>query len=78
MSLLHLPHHDGSPLYVSDEAPALGDTVTVRVRTSADDPVDAIWLRTTYDAEPVFHPTTATDRRRRRVVGGASCRCTTR
>ncbi|WP_439938268.1 alpha-amylase family glycosyl hydrolase [Nocardia sp. N13] len=60
MSLLHLPHHDGSPLYVSDEAPALGDTVTVRVRTSADDPVDAIWLRTTYDAEPVFHPTTST------------------
>ena len=34
MTLLHLPHHDGSPVYVSDEAPALGDTVTVRVRTS--------------------------------------------
>ena len=32
MSLLHLPHHDGSPVYVSDEAPALGETVTVRVR----------------------------------------------
>ena len=60
MSLLHLPHHDGSPLHVSDEAPALGDTVTVRVRTSAGDPVDEIWLRTTYDAEPVFHPTTST------------------
>ena len=59
MSLLHLPHHDGSPLYVSDEAPTLGDTVTVRVRTSAGDPVDAIWLRTTYDAEPVFHATTS-------------------
>ena len=56
MSLLHLPHHDGSPVYVSDEAPALGDTVTVRVRTSPGDPVEAIWLRTTYDAEPVFHP----------------------
>ena len=62
VSLLHLPHHDGSPLYVSDEAPGLGDTVTVRVRTHAADPVDAVWLRTTYDAEPVFHPTTsATD-----------------
>ena len=47
VSLLHLPHHDGSPLHVLDEAPALGDTVTVRVRTSAHDPVDAIWLRTT-------------------------------
>lgn len=54
MSLLHQPHHDGSPLYVSDEAPGLGDTVTVRVRTHRDDPVESMWLRTTYDAEPVF------------------------
>jgi alpha-glucosidase len=60
VSLLHDPHHDGSPLYVSDEAPELGATVTVRVRTSAADPVEAVWLRTTYDAEPVFHPTTST------------------
>ncbi len=59
MSLLDLPHHDGSPLHVSDESPRLGDVVTVRVRTSAADPVDAVWLRTTYDAEPVFHPMTA-------------------
>ncbi|MGM1018017.1 MAG: glycoside hydrolase family 13 protein [Actinomycetota bacterium] len=29
---LPTPHHDGSPLYVSDDAPELGDTVTVRVR----------------------------------------------
>ena len=29
VSLLHDPHHDGSPLYVSDEAPELGATVTV-------------------------------------------------
>lgn len=60
MSLLHLPHHDGSPLHVSDEAPALGDTVTVRVRTHVEDsPVESMWLRTTYDAEPVYvemHP----------------------
>ena len=60
MSLLDLPHHDGSPLHVSDESPRLGDVVTVRVRTSTADPVDAVWLRTTYDAEPVFHPMTAT------------------
>ncbi|GAB3024605.1 alpha-glycosidase [Nocardioides flavus (ex Wang et al. 2016)] len=53
--LLHLPHHDGSPLHVSDGAPALGDTVTVRVRTHVDDaPVEGMWLRTTYDAEPVY------------------------
>lgn len=59
MSLLRQPHHDGSPLFVSDEAPGLGDTVTVRVRTHRDDPVEGMWLRTTYDAEPVFvemHP----------------------
>ncbi len=56
MSLLDLPHHDGSPSYVDDEAPTLGDTVAVRVRTAASDPVDAIWMRTTYDAEPVYHP----------------------
>ena len=62
MSLLHDPHHDGSPLYVSDEAPELGATVSVRVRTSAADPVEAVWLRTTYDAEPVSHPTTPTAR----------------
>ena len=53
--LLHDPHHDGSARYVSDEAPRLSDTVTVRCRTAASDPVDAVWLRTTYDAEPVFH-----------------------
>jgi alpha-glucosidase len=61
VSLLHLPHHDGSPLYVADEAPVLGTTVAVRVRTSAEDPVRAVWLRTTYDAEPVYvemHPST--------------------
>ena len=54
VSLLHLPHHDGSPLHVSDESPTLGATVTVRVRTSVEDPVAGMWLRTTYDAEPVF------------------------
>ncbi len=60
MSLLDQPHHDGSPLHVFDESPRLGDMVTVRVRTSAADPVDEVWLRTTYDAEPVYHPMTAT------------------
>ncbi|MBZ5734608.1 glycoside hydrolase family 13 protein [Nocardioides sp. TRM66260-LWL] len=55
--LLDEPHHDGSPLHLSDDAPALEDVVTVRVRTSAAPgrAPEAIWLRTTYDAEPVFH-----------------------
>ncbi|GCD90750.1 glycoside hydrolase family 13 protein [Nocardioides sp. LS1] len=55
-SLLHEPHHDGSPLYVGDEVPTLGWSTQVRVRTAADDPVEAMWIRTTYDAEPTFHP----------------------
>ena len=54
MSLLHQPHHDGSPLYLSDEAPALGSTVTVRVRTHAERPVRRMWVRTTFDAEPTY------------------------
>ncbi|SFB84601.1 alpha-glucosidase [Nocardioides terrae] len=53
--LLSQPHHDGSPLYLSDEAPALGSTVTVSVRTSADDPIGRMWVRTTFDAEPTYH-----------------------
>ena len=52
--LLRLPHHDGSPAYVDNEAPRLGDTVTVRMRSHADDPIEGVWLRTTYDAEPVY------------------------
>ena len=62
MSLLHEPHHDGSPLYLSDEAPAPGSTVRVRLRTSAADPVDQVWMRTTYDAEPTYHPCDETSR----------------
>ena len=54
--LLHEPHHDGSPLYLSDEAPAQESEVVVRLRTDPADLVEAVWLRTTYDAEPVYHP----------------------
>ncbi|HET6166368.1 MAG TPA: glycoside hydrolase family 13 protein [Marmoricola sp.] len=54
--LLHEPHHDGSPLYVEQETAPLGSLVRVRVRTSTQQPVDAIWLRTVEDAEPFFTP----------------------
>ncbi|QBX54808.1 glycoside hydrolase family 13 protein [Nocardioides seonyuensis] len=64
MSLLDQPHHDGSPLYVDDEAPGLGETVRVRMRSVAGDPIDEVWLRTTYDAEPVYHPTARLERDR--------------
>jgi alpha-glucosidase len=53
--LLDQPHHDGSPLYVDDEAPELGATVGVRCRVAVADGVSEVWLRTTYDAEPTYH-----------------------
>lgn len=58
MDLLLQPHADGSPLYVGSEAPELGSPVTVRCRTHASDPVTEVWLRTTKDAEPTYHPCT--------------------
>jgi alpha-glucosidase len=50
-----LPHHDGSPLYVSTPAPALGETVQVRVRVpQALGPVTAVRTRSNPDHEPVY------------------------
>ena len=54
-----VPHHDGSPLYVSTSAPALGDTVQVRVRIPAGfGPVSAMRVRSNPDHEPVFSTAT--------------------
>lgn len=48
-----LPHHDGSPLYVSDLAPQLGDVVTVRLRVPAGyGPLRAVRTRSNPDHEP--------------------------
>lgn len=52
--LIYEPHHDGSPLYLDEESAPLGSRVTVRVRTSVQQPVDAVWLRTVEDGEPFF------------------------
>ncbi|HET9501068.1 MAG TPA: glycoside hydrolase family 13 protein [Marmoricola sp.] len=52
------PHHDGSPLYLDDEAPALGSHVGVRVRTSTAQPTDAVWVRTVEDGEPFYEQCT--------------------
>lgn len=52
--LLGQSHHDGSALYVSNPYPALGESVTVRVRVPSDADVTAVHVRTTPDAEPVF------------------------
>jgi alpha-glucosidase len=49
------PHHDGSPLYVSTQNPALGDTVRVRVRVPAEfGAVRAVHARSNPDREPRF------------------------
>jgi alpha-glucosidase len=45
-------HHDGSGRYVSDPAPALGDTVTVFVETPAS--VTHVDVRTVEDGEPRY------------------------
>jgi alpha-glucosidase len=48
------PHHDGSELYVSSPAPALGETVSVFVRVPAGVRASRIHLRRISDGEPVF------------------------
>lgn len=58
MHLLDQPHHDGSPVYLDTETPALGTHVGVRVRTTTRRPYDHIWVRTVEDAEPFFTPMT--------------------
>lgn len=48
-----IPHHDGSPLYVSTQSPALGETVTVRLRVPvAYPPLAAVRTRSNPDHEP--------------------------
>ncbi|KJL34410.1 glycoside hydrolase family 13 protein [Microbacterium azadirachtae] len=48
-----LPHHDGSPLHVSDDAPALGDIVRVRLRVPGGyGPLAAVRTRSNPDHEP--------------------------
>ncbi len=49
------PHHDGSPLYVSHDAPALGDEVTVRVRVPGGyGPLARVLVRSNPDHEPLW------------------------
>jgi alpha-glucosidase len=54
LGLLQLPHHDGSALYVSNLAPSLGETVTVRIRVPNASRSEQVWVRTVHDAEPTF------------------------
>jgi alpha-glucosidase len=50
--LLHLPHHDGSALYVDDPHPRLGAEVTLRVRVPKTYPLRAMYVRNIRDGEP--------------------------
>ncbi|MGF6822428.1 alpha-glucosidase [Microbacterium sp. ZKA21] len=48
-----LPHHDGSPLHVSNDAPVLGEVVRVRLRVPTDfGDLDAVRTRSNPDHEP--------------------------
>ena len=50
-----VPHHDGSPLYVSNSEPTLGETVRVRVRIPvAFGPLAAVRTRSNPDREPAW------------------------
>ncbi len=53
-SLLEAPHHDGSPAYCPDPPKEHGDSFTVLLRTSADDPVSRVAVRQVHDGEPFF------------------------
>lgn len=55
MTLAQNPHHDGSPLYVSNAAPSLGDVVRVRLRVPrAFGDVVAVHTRSNPDFEPRY------------------------
>ena len=47
-------HHDGSPLYVGDPAPRVGEKVEVFVRTSKALAARGVHVRTTPDGEPAY------------------------
>lgn len=52
------PHHDGSQLYVSDSAPSLGATITVRLRVPKTWEPDYVGLRWIHDGEGQQTPAT--------------------
>lgn len=49
-------HHDGSAEYVETDAPALGDTITVRLRVPVSLTPEHVVLRTVADGEPRMLP----------------------
>jgi alpha-glucosidase len=51
-------HHDGSPKYVSNLHPGMGETVRIRLRVGAAAPVRRVFVRTCPDGEQAFTPAT--------------------
>jgi alpha-glucosidase len=57
ITMLQLPqwifsiHHDGSEAFVSKPMPALGDTVTIRLRTGLNTPLHHVFIRAMLDGE---------------------------
>lgn len=51
-----IPHHDGSPLYVSDSTPALGQVVRVRVRMPQACPYEGVRMLSVSDADIHMEP----------------------
>ncbi|HEX9092305.1 MAG TPA: alpha-amylase family glycosyl hydrolase, partial [Anaerolineales bacterium] len=49
-------HHSGGPRYVRPGAPQLGDTATIRLRTSREAPIHQVLLRTCPDGEQLYTP----------------------
>lgn len=70
MHLIGEPHHDGSALYVSTQAPTLGTTVDVWVRVPAGIDATGVYARTTPDAEPRFTRLEIDPQRTGTAVGG--------
>ena len=56
ISAIHNPHHDGSELYVSNSAPAIGDVVELRVRVPHTYKFAEGFVRVYEDAEPRVYP----------------------
>lgn len=54
MTFAATPHHDGSPRYLDDGAPALGDRVPVRLRVPASLRVTDVHVRCVNDGEPHY------------------------
>ena len=50
------PHHDGSELYISNSAPQLGETITLKVRVPANYVFEQCLVRFYHDGEPRTSP----------------------